>query len=640
MVCLPLARLAPISLAAMMIAAPAAAQRTGENAVTSADDAFGTSVGNETIGLYGIGEVRGFNPGAAGNIRIDGLYLGGIVIGNPRLQAGSNVRVGLTAQGYPFPAPTGIVELALRPAGAEPALSGVLYAGQTQAGIDLDGQLPLTDTLSLAAGISFNRYIDFPGGDYGDYIDIGVAPAWRPREGTEVRAYYGLQIAPTDRSTPFTFVEGTELPPHLPNHFHGQKWAAWKNRFDTMGLFGHTTFGDWRLSGGLFRHVVDSKRSYNTLFVDAQEDGSARFLVNIHPERLTENNAGEIRLSRSFQEGPRRHVIHVAARGGTRTGDFGGEAVVDLGPVTVGDVPPDFPEPDVEFGEETSDKARQYGLGLAYHGRWQDVGEFSIGIQKVRYRKTISPPDDEEIVTRDDPWLWNGTLAINLAKGLVAYAGYTKGLEDSGVAPEIAANRSEAPPALLTSQRDFGLRYAFGPMRLVVGAFDVRKPYFNLDPDLIYRQLGTVRHRGIEISLAGEPAKGLNIVAGAVLMRPRVTGSAVDLGLVGDQPVGQAERSASLNLDYRLPWMQQLSLNLGVQHLGERPGSVDNLLVVPGRTLVNMGGRYRFEVGQVPATLRLQLNNLFDKYAWDVNGGGGLRRVFPRRLNATLSVDF
>ncbi|HKN41271.1 MAG TPA: TonB-dependent receptor, partial [Sphingomicrobium sp.] len=66
------------------LSTPALAQRTGENAVTSAEDAFGTSVGNETIGLYSTDEVRGFSPAVAGNIRIDGLYLGGIVIGNQR----------------------------------------------------------------------------------------------------------------------------------------------------------------------------------------------------------------------------------------------------------------------------------------------------------------------------------------------------------------------------------------------------------------------------------------------------------------------------------------------------------------------------------------------------------------------------
>ena len=209
---------------------PAIAQRTGENAVTSADDAFGTSVGNETIGLYSTDEVRGFSPVAAGNIRIDGLYMGGIVIGNQRIQSGSTVRVGLSAQGYAFPAPTGIVELSLRPVGTEPVLSSVLYAGQNQNGIDLDVQLPIGKQLGVAAGISFNQYIDFPGGDQARYLDIGIAPAWRPREGTEVRAYFGLQDAPIDRSTPFTFVEGTELPPHLPNRFHGQRCVLQQTR--------------------------------------------------------------------------------------------------------------------------------------------------------------------------------------------------------------------------------------------------------------------------------------------------------------------------------------------------------------------------------------------------------------------------
>jgi iron complex outermembrane receptor protein len=634
------ARLAAIPIAVIAMATPAFAQRTSENAVTSADDAFGTSVGNETIGLYSTDEVRGFSPAAAGNNRIDGLYLGGIVIGNQRIQSGSTVRVGLSAQGYPFPAPTGIVELSLRPAGTEPALSAVLYGGESQLGLDLDGQLPLTSTLSLAGGVAFNRLIDFPGGDYGDYFDIGIAPAWRPREGTEVRGYYGVQFGPTDRSTPFTFVDGAELPPELPNRVQGQDWAAWKNRFDTMGLFGHTTFGDWRLSGGLFRHVVDSKRSFNTLFVNAQADGSADYVVNIHPPRRTESNAGEVRLSRQLDEGPRHHVVHLSVKGRSRTGDFGGEEVVNFGPVLVDEVPPEFPEPDAEFGEETRDEVRQYTAGLAYSGRWQGVGELSVGIQKTRYRKTISPPDSAEIITRAEPWLWNGTLAINLVKGLVAYASYTKGLEDSSVAPEIAVNRNEAPPALRTSQRDIGLRYVIGPMRLVVGGFDVRKPYFNLGPDLVFAQLGTVRHRGVEISLAGEPVKGLNIVAGAVLMKPRVTGSAVELGLAGPKPVGQAERSASAYFDYRLPWMPKLSVNLGIQYLGKRAGSVDNELTVPGRTLVDLGTRYRFLLRKLPATLRLQLNNLFNEYAWNVTGSGGFRRVPPRRANATLSVDF
>ena len=631
------------ALAVILVAslgAPAWAQRAGENAVTSADDAFGTSVGNEQIGLYSSDEVRGFSPGAAGNIRIDGLYLGGLFIGNPRLLAGTAVKVGLTAQGYPFPAPTGIVELSLRPAGTEPVLSAVVHGG-FQDGFELDGQLPLSRDFSLAGGVGFNHFIDNPGGDFGNYWSVGIAPAWRPNKDTEVRAFYALEVGPKDVSTPFIFVNGPHLPPKIPHRFQGQHWAAWHNRTDTMGVFGHTALGGgWSLKAGLFRQVFESTKSFNTFFLDTAADGASHFVVAIHPVRTTAQNAGEVRLTRQFEEGARRHELYLSVKGRTRKGDFGGEQVVDFGPVTVGEIPPEFPKPDVEFGPETIDKTRQFTGGIAYHGIWPGVGEIGVGVQKTDYRKTINPPDGPSIVTRAKPWLWNATLAVNLLRGVVAYGGYTRGLEDSGVAPEIAVNRSEAPPALLTSQKDIGLRYAFGSMRLVVGGFEVEKPYFNVDPGLVFRDLGTVRHRGLEISLAGEPVTGLNIVAGAVLMKPRVSGPAVDLGLIGPKPVGQAETLITGYADYRLPFAPAFSVNLGINHLGKRPGSADNQLTVPGRTIVDVGGRYRFRLARSPATLHLQVSNLFNDYAWDVFDFGGFKRTRPRSVQADLSVDF
>lgn len=622
------------------LAAPACAQRAGENAVTSAGDAFGTSVGNEQIGLYSSDEVRGFSPGAAGNFRLDGLYLGGLFVYNPRLLAGTTVKVGLTAQGYPFPAPTGIVDLSMRPAGSEPVLSAVLNGG-TESGIELDGQLPLSETLSVAGGVGANHFIDNPGGDFSNYYNAAIAPAWRPNKDTEVRAYYGLEISPKDRSTPFIFVNGPHLPPKIPHRFQGQDWAAWRNRNDTLGLFGHTSLGPgWALKAGLFHQVFGAKKSFNTLMVDTAADGAARFVVAIHPPRTNQQNAGEIRLTRQFAEGPRNHELHFSVMGRSSHTDFGGEQVVDLGPIIVGQIPPQFPEPDVEFGPETFDNTRQMTAGIAYHGIWQKVGEIGFGIQKTSYRNSIIAPDAEPIVTRASPILWNGTIALNLLRGLVVYAGYTRGLEDSGIAPEIAVNRSEAPPALRTSQADFGIRYALGPMRLVVGAFEVRKPYFNLDPGLVYRQLGQVTHRGVEISLAGEPVKGLNVVAGAVLMKPRVTGTAVDLGLIGPKPVGQAATTITSYFDYRLPFAPAFSVNLGINYLGKRAGSADNLLVVPGRTQVGLGGRYRFQLAKFPATMRVQVSNLLNNYAWNVSDFGGFKRTAPRAVQADLSVDF
>src|SRR4051812_10700961 len=75
---LPMRRLrqfAGLTLAAAVTAGAgraSAQDRSDENAITQAEDAFGFSVGRETLGIYNSGNARGFSPTAAGNVRIDG----------------------------------------------------------------------------------------------------------------------------------------------------------------------------------------------------------------------------------------------------------------------------------------------------------------------------------------------------------------------------------------------------------------------------------------------------------------------------------------------------------------------------------------------------------------------------------------
>src|SRR5690349_5285996 len=92
------------------------AQRADDNAVRAADDAFGTTVGNETIGLYDARNARGFNPQQSGNVRIEGMYFdrpatgpGDILV--DRLFSGFTVRVGVNALTFPFPAPSAVVDI-------------------------------------------------------------------------------------------------------------------------------------------------------------------------------------------------------------------------------------------------------------------------------------------------------------------------------------------------------------------------------------------------------------------------------------------------------------------------------------------------------------------------------------------------
>lgn len=242
--------------------------------------------------------------------------------------------------------------------------------------------------------------------------------------------------------------------------------------------------------------------------------------------------------------------------------------------------------------------------------------------------------------TADQPWLYNASAAAHLGPGLALFAGYTRGLEESGVAPANALNRNELLPAILTTQGDAGLRYTFAPgMKLVAAVFDVRKPYFNFDAANRYVQLGDMRNQGLELSVTGALTPRLNLVAGAVLARPRATGEGVRLGRVGARPVGMSARSLELNLDWRTAWLDGLSLDMNAAHLGRVTATVDNRATIPSRTLATLGARYRFGLGGRPASLRVAVANLFDRHGWELRGAGAYELIPGRVASAYLSVD-
>ena len=86
-----------IACALMLAASPVGtvrAQHASDDPVASASDGFGLTLGLESIGLYGPGFVRGFNPQTAGNVRIDGLYFDQQGALSNRVVEGSTIQIG------------------------------------------------------------------------------------------------------------------------------------------------------------------------------------------------------------------------------------------------------------------------------------------------------------------------------------------------------------------------------------------------------------------------------------------------------------------------------------------------------------------------------------------------------------------
>lgn len=629
---------------AFCLAQPALAQRTSDNAATAAEDAFGRSVGDSVIGIYSDSDVRGFSPSTAGNLRIQGLYYDqqGILTG--RLQQGSTIRVGLSAQSYPFPAPTGIADYTLRaPGGATRASIGLNYGPRGGRSAELDLQLPIDgERLGVALGFGINRGRRLYGGTPNDRTIAGVL-RYAPRDGVELLAFFSRFRVEEDESQPFIFTSDPFLPKRFPrNRFFGQPWNDYAYTTGTYGVIADARLAGFDMRFGLFRSVFDNDVSTADFLLGTQADGAVtdRLILRERGNRSA-STSGEFRVSRSLDEGPRRHTLIASLRARQLARRYGGGALIDLGP-SRSDGPDVRPEPASNDGPKNRDGVEQATFGVAYQARWLDVGELTAGVQRTDYRKRITNPDPGADLpeTRDRPWLPSGTAALYLTPSLALYAGYARGLEESPVAPPEAVNRNEAPPAIRTRQIDGGLRWSITPrLTAVLGLFEISKPYFNVDTAGLFRQRGAVTNRGVEMSFAGEVAPGLNVVAGNVLLDARISGDEVAAGTIGHRPVGSFVRRTIVSLDYRFPAFDRLSIDALADSSSARAANPANSLSVPGRTLFNVGARYRFNIRRAPVLLRAQVTNLFNTFGWSVSSSGYFTPIAARTFLLTLAAD-
>jgi iron complex outermembrane receptor protein len=627
---------------ALTIALPATAQdRSSDNAVTQAEDAFGYSVGRESIGIYSAGSARGFSPTSAGNVRIDGLYFDPQYALTSIVSESSSIKVGLSAQGYPFAAPSGIVDYALRrpsnKASASIVLNGDAYGS---GGIEIDGSLPVTANLSLGYGLTVN-HVEFPDGTDNWNHAQGLLARWTPAPGVEILPFWTLSNDYNDEAGPFYIPGGAYLPPQPPaRHFDGPGWADFRYSATNHGVLASVAPAkDWVIRLGAFRSVFDQATSYTNLLVDLQPDGTASRLIIADPRAKNVSLSGEARITHSIADGPRLHVFHASMRQRDARRMFGGSDEIDLGPTRIG-TPVTAPRPAFIFGPQSHDRVRQATWGAAYDGRWKDVGELSFGVSRADYRKTTSLPGLAPVTARSQPWLYNGTLAITAIKRLTFYAGYASGLEESGLAPPNAANRNQPLPTILTEQKDAGVRWLVtGNIKAVAGVFDLRRPYFSFDTTNTYTQTGTTRSQGAEFSVSGNLTQRLGMVAGGFVLRPRITRDANAVGTIGKRPVGLPDHLFNLNLNWRTPMLEGLSLDAALFHRGTVAARIDNLVIIPSRAQLNLGGRYQFKLAGKSATFRLQAGNIFDQQGFGTAGPGIYAANSGRYLTGYLAVD-
>lgn len=632
-------------------AARVRAQATS-NPVASAEDAFGSSEGAESVGIYDQSSVRGFSLEAAGNYRINGRYFAKNSGVSSFFLERTIVRIGYNALSLDHPGSSGVVDYKLR----DPQLN---EPSQLTVGRDVFEQpfaelhfkhRDRADAYSASIGASSRfRSADEQGSEGQDALLAGAVRIGPPG-GARFQAFGGeyryrrngrfrIVLAPEAASPPPEIARGRYL---------GQSWATEHGARRIVGALGDMDFDEgWSARAIGVVSQEDPADKFAQLFSLIDENGRARSSVIVSPAQRSTSYSSELRVGRIFRTGALTHSTAINARWRETHARFGGERFVTVGETVLGRSAQriEFADPK-ELQATLRDHISQRGFGIAHQSALQNRFRMNAGVLYSTYSKQFTDDARKAMSNESAKWLHNIGAVLTLTDGLELYGSYSRALEEAGTAPAVATNANAVLEAAIAAQREVGLRLGLdADLTLFVAGFDVRKPNVGIDAATgAFGYIGDVTHRGLETSLSGALSSRLTAAIGAVYMEPRVSGARVDLGLVGERPVGVPEWRAVANVDYRIT--SRLSLDLGLEYIGEHAArsrlsaKAGAQLSLPASTVLDIGARYHIDAFLTPITVRAQLTNALNDFSWRTAPGETIDYSPERSLRVLLTAEF
>ena len=237
-------------------------------------------------------------------------------------------------------------------------------------------------------------------------------------------------------------------------------------------------------------------------------------------------------------------------------------------------------------------------------------------------------------------WTPVAGLVVKPTENLSLYANYIEALQQGPTAPvDPALSNSGAVLAPRVSQQyEIGGKLAMGPVFASLALYRIERPGEGVTTEggqQVFGYVGEARHEGIELTLNGEVAPGLRLISGVA-----VNDAKLDNGL---EVIGVPDFTFNANTEWDLPFLPGATLTGRVTHTGEQPADSTGSLILEDWTVVDLGARYVFAAGDNPVTLRLTVDNVFDKAYWasafDVFAPAVLQGA-PRTVKASASISF
>jgi iron complex outermembrane receptor protein len=633
-------------IAALLLAVPALAQSDDEgrdapdSAAGSAEDAFGASVGINQVGLYSAYQTRGFDLiSTGGSFRIDGFYFHPAALPSESLVSGSSINVGIAATALDLPIPTGVVGYRLREPGEQSALS--VTAGTRGFGspsVEALGSLVSGDgEWGLVAHSFVSPDEKWSAGQEGARYDVGAVFRWAPAPATRLRVFGGISRQSHDGDLA-VLAQGSAMPPPLRDrHNYSPDWARARVLSRNFGALLEHRAGGWTLGASAVRSMRDSGRSDTTVLAI---DGAGNITSTLYhtPTADARSDSVEVKAFRAFALAGAAHRAGLALRHRNSVSHRADAIAVPAGRFTVADGPVAVARPVLPVDAALSrDQVDQTILSATYELAAGEAFELRLGAHRNRYAKSFRDTRGARSAQTDETWLYSASALWRPAAKWRVFASYVSGLEESGVAPDAAANRGAVLPPVEARQYEIGARFDIMPgLGFILAGFDIRKPIYGLRPDSVYAPVGTVRHRGVEASLTGQLTPATTIVLGANMVQARVSGALVDAGTVNAVAPGVSRFNATVAFEHRLT--DRWSLDAYLLYEGRRRRDNVSTIEAAGVPFGYLGARYDWT--GTGLSLRAQLVNMFDRKGYYATPYGPLVPVTGQHWRILVTKRF
>lgn len=246
---------------------------------------------------------------------------------------------------------------------------------------------------------------------------------------------------------------------------------------------------------------------------------------------------------------------------------------------------------------------------------------------------------DEEKVSPSGGILFKATDKLSL------YANYMEGLSQGKIAPSTSVNEDEIFPPFISRQVEVGAKYDAGAYAVTAAVFRIKQPAYETNATTrVFGPNGKRQNDGIELSVFGEPLKGVRLLGGVMYIDSELTNT-TNGTFDGNRAPATPKYNVNLGAEWDVPSVQGLTLTGRGIYSSSQYLDQSNQKEIDSWERFDVGSRYAFKVDDKNITLRANIENVFDKRYWSSAGASddsepGLTLATPRTYLLSATVDF